>query len=202
MFSTLLYIVLGYLSGSILFARIAAGLFHKNTILTESADANPGTANAFVYGGFLCGIFTLLGDLLKGFLPVYLFLHTQHASALPFSFILAAPVLGHAFPIFYRFKGGKGIAVSFGCLLGLLPERLPVAILIFYFLFFTLIFKIYPNFYRTLITYLCSAVTMSILLPDTGVILGFWFITAILFWRFHISREKREEMRFAFLWKH
>ncbi len=131
MISTLLYIVLGYLSGSILFARIAAGLFHKNTILTDSADANPGTANAFVYGGFLCGIFTLLGDLLKGFLPVYLFLHTQHASALPFSFILAAPVLGHAFPIFYRFKGGKGIAVSFGCLLGLLPERLPVAILIF-----------------------------------------------------------------------
>lgn len=104
MISILLYIVLGYLSGSILFARIAAGLFHKNTILTESADANPGTSNAFVYGGFWCGIFTLSGDLLKGFLPVYLFLHTQHASALPFSFILAAPVLGHAFPIFYQIQ--------------------------------------------------------------------------------------------------
>ena len=65
---TILYgcILLGYLSGSILFARVSMALLHKGYILTASKDGNPGTANAFRYGGFLCGTLTLSGDLLKG----------------------------------------------------------------------------------------------------------------------------------------
>ena len=68
-----LFVVLGYLSGSVLFARVLAGLMGKD-ILTTSKDENPGTSNAFRYGGFACGAGTLLGDFIKGFLPVWLFL--------------------------------------------------------------------------------------------------------------------------------
>lgn len=68
-----------------------------------------------------CGTLTLICELLKGFLPVYLYLRGRSPAECPaiFALILAAPVLGHAFSVFYGFHGGKGIAVSFGCLLGL-----------------------------------------------------------------------------------
>lgn len=123
MTTTLLFIAFGYFSGSVLFAKVTSKVFHKPAILQDSKDGNPGTANAFQYGGFWCGTITLFGDLLKGAIPVYLyqksggnFIDMPALAAL----VLIAPVLGHAFPAFYRFRGGKGIAVTFGCLLGLL----------------------------------------------------------------------------------
>ena len=47
---TLLFILLGYLSGSVLYARVFVQLFHKGDALEESRDKNPGAANAFLYG--------------------------------------------------------------------------------------------------------------------------------------------------------
>lgn len=196
------YMLFGYLTGSILFAHIASSIFHKDEILNESPDKNPGTANAFVYGGFTCGIITLTGDLLKGFLPIYLFLQSQTAGELSrdFALILAAPVLGHAFPLFYRFQGGKGIAVSFGCLLGLFPLWKPVSVLITYFIVFSFILKITPHFHRTLVTYLCSAATMCTVLGINEISLGFLLITAIVCLRLYLSKEKRERMRIMPTW--
>lgn len=59
MLRSLKFIVMGYLCGSVLFARICAKLFNKPAILLESKDKNPGAANAFQYGGFLCGILSI-----------------------------------------------------------------------------------------------------------------------------------------------
>ena len=89
----ILYIAAGYLSGSVLFAVLAGELFGKRELLQNSADKNPGTVNAFQYCGFRCGIFTLAGDLAKGFLPVYLYLRSAAPAqrwALPL--VMAAPV--------------------------------------------------------------------------------------------------------------
>ena len=69
---TILFILFGYLSGSVLYARIFARMFGKKDMLENSRDKNPGTANAFMYGGFSCGFLTLLFDLLMGFVPVFL----------------------------------------------------------------------------------------------------------------------------------
>lgn len=63
------YTIIGYLSGSVLFARIAERLFHRKGAIEESPDQNPGAFNAFRYGGFRCGLLTLCGDLLKGRSP-------------------------------------------------------------------------------------------------------------------------------------
>ena len=71
------------------------GLFIRKCIICF--DYNPGTANAFMYGGFWCGLFTLLFDLLKGFIPVYQFMHYGNAVKVdPFmaALVIAAPVIG------------------------------------------------------------------------------------------------------------
>ena len=74
MLTGLFFAISGYLLGSILFASIISKLFHKD-IISKSPDKNYGTANAFRYGGVLCGALTLLCDMGKGFLPVLSLIH-------------------------------------------------------------------------------------------------------------------------------
>lgn len=202
---TTLYVAFGYISGSVLYARIFTKLFGKENILEKSRDKNPGAANAFLYGGFWCGVLTLLCDLMKGFLPVFLF--TRHMpilrpEALELSLVMAAPVIGHVFSIFYRFHGGKGIAVTFGCLLGLLPTWLPVGILIVFFVFFSTILRITPHFYRTWIAYICSLFCMICFVDRRDVWIGFLIITAVVCYRLAMSSEEKEKLRVKFLWMH
>lgn len=203
-FDAALYAAAGYLLGSILFAQCFGQLFHKKDMLENSPDKNPGTYNAFRYGGFLCGWLTLCCDLLKGFLPVHLFLRAFPSaySSDSLAFVMAAPVLGHIAPVFFRFRGGKGVAVTFGCLLGLLPFRLPLMILAGAFLFFSLVVKISPNYYRTLFTYLCSAVLMWLAVPLFSVKLGFLLICGAVACRLLRSREQKEKCRVEVAWKH
>ena len=68
------------------------------------------------------------------------------------TFVLAAPVAGHIFPVFHRFRGGKGIAVSFGVLLGLYPYMKPVLLLASCFLLFSFVIVITPNYHKTFAT--------------------------------------------------
>lgn len=68
-------------------------------------------------------------DMAKGFVPVYAYVHMTQmnlAESNGLALVLAAPVAGHIFPVWHHFKGGKGIAVSFGSLLGLIPMWYPV----------------------------------------------------------------------------
>ncbi len=142
MVRALLFILLGYLSGSVLYAKIWGKLLCGTDITKGSTDGNPGTANAFIQGGFWCGVLTLFCELLKGILPVYFYMRGMGPQALSdgwIALVLAAPVLGHTFPLFQKHHGGKGIAVSFGSLLGLYPYRMPV--LVFAFCFFNFLFS-------------------------------------------------------------
>ncbi|MCD7927503.1 MAG: glycerol-3-phosphate acyltransferase [Oscillospiraceae bacterium] len=200
---TLFYIIAGYLFGSILFARVSGALLNKKNITKQSPDQNPGTANAFLYGGFLCGALTLCGDMAKGFLPVFFYIHRSAApNALGLAFVLAAPVAGHIFPIFFKFRGGKGIATSFGCLLGLLPDYVPLAILTLTFLFFSLVLRITPNYYRTILTYLVSLALLIFAQPNRNITLGFAIIVLAVLVRLGLSREERERLQVKVLWKH
>lgn len=194
---------LGYLSGSVLYARIFARLFKKENMIEKSKDRNPGTANAFMHGGFWCGVLTLIFDLLKGFLPVFLFLQfgvVDAPNTLMVAAVLAAPVIGHAFPLFFRFKGGKGIAVSFGCLLGLLPLWQPFAALAVFFIFFSVVFKITPHFHRTLAAYICSLAAVIFNVDNTGILIGFLIITLTVVARLMLSKEKTEKIGVKLLW--
>ena len=137
---TIIWIVLGYLSGSILYAyELPLRIAHVD-VTQVSDDKNPGTANAFIHAGVGVGILVVMCELLKGFLPVWLASMRLPVRKLSFAAVIAAPVLGHAYPIFYDGKGGKAIAVSFGVLLGLAPRAdvRPLVFLIVFYLFFSL----------------------------------------------------------------
>lgn len=196
----ILYTIAGYLSGSLLFARYFGQWLQKGDITADCPDHNPGTANAFKNGGFLCGILTLCCDLLKGFLPVYLYL--RQGSTEGITFVLIAPVLGHILPVFHKFRGGKGIAVSFGCLLGLLPEVRPVLILAGCFIFFSVVFKITPHYHRTLLTYLFAGLGMWLCLPGNSIALGFAVIALSITVKLLCSPEQKESCKVELLWMH
>lgn len=202
--SPFLFALTGYLCGSILFERVFSRVLRKGDLLERSKDHNPGTANAYMYGGFWCGTCTLCGDLLKGFLPVYLLTRIMPLSAMDwrYAFALAAPVIGHAFPIFHRLRGGKGIAATFGCLLGLMPCALPFAVFAAFFIFLSVILRISPHFYRTIFAYAGTALALILLKAEMVVCVGFCITAATVCLRLHLSQEKREEMKVRLLWMH
>lgn len=202
MVRSLFYTGFGYLCGSILFARLFGVLLRGKDITAESADGNPGTANAFLYGGFLCGVLTLGGDLFKGFLPVWMYLRRMPLPACGPELIpvMAAPVIGHLFPLFGRVRGGKGIAVTFGCLLGLAPELRPVLILAFAFIFLSAVVRVTPHYDRTMWTYRCAAVGMAFLLENRYSAAAFLLISLAVNGRMRLSNEKREKCQVKLLW--
>lgn len=200
--SALFYSLVGYFSGSVLFAKIYGFLLKRKDITENTVDQNPGTANAFKNGGFACGALTLFSDLLKGFLPVWLYLNCgEEISGFGLALVMASPVLGHIFPIFNRFRGGKGIAVSFGCLLGLLPEIRPLLVLAGCFIFFSVVFKVTDHYHRTMLTYIISSVGMLFAVPRSPVCLGFTFISALVITKLLMSGEEKEKFKVEIIWK-
>lgn len=189
--------VFGLLCGSILFGR-ALPKWIKGIDVTEvSIDHNPGTANAMKYAGVPVGILCLLGDLLKGAIPVYLAVGMGLLTGSLFPLIMAAPVLGHAYSLFYHGKGGKAIAVSFGVLIGLAPVR-PELLLLLIVLYITgSAIRIRPHTRRTRITYICFALGAVILLTmqriPLQVFLGALLISAIVIHKNSVRQEILEE---------
>ena len=136
----LFWSLIGYLSGSVLSGYLIPKYFNHIDVCKISDDGNPGTANAYKYAGFWTGTAVLLCELLKAFFPVFLAARMIDSARLPFAFVMAAPVAGHAFSAFFKGKGGKAIAASFGVLLALFPNLFPFAALaLFYILFSTVI---------------------------------------------------------------
>ncbi|MYJ15501.1 MAG: glycerol-3-phosphate acyltransferase, partial [Acidimicrobiia bacterium] len=116
-------VALAYLIGSIDFAIFVARL-HGVDIRSEGSG-NPGTANVFRVVGVVPGIAVLVGDLLKGLVAAYLgWLAAGSVDPVSsWAVMLAgtAAVIGHCYPVFHRFRGGKGMATLFGAMLFILP---------------------------------------------------------------------------------
>ena len=196
------YILLGYLSGSLLWAKFFGSLLAKEDITAASPDGNPGATNAFRYGGFWCGCLTLCFDMLKGFLPVMLY--CRNAAALPslgLAFAMVAPVVGHTHSVFHGFRGGKGIAVSFGCLLGLAPDLRPALILALVFVLFSVVIKITPHYYRTLATYIVAIPVMFAVIHEGAVRVGFFLIAEAVILKLMGSKEEKEKLEVKIGWK-
>ena len=176
---TLFYVIIGYLSGSILYARVFEKLFHKENMIDGSKDGNPGTANAYMNGGFWCGTLVLLCDICKGALPVFLYFHMVETPGIFVIPVMVAPVLGHAFSVFDHFKGGKCIAVSFGVLLGLFPDLVPALILAFFYILFSAV-RISPHSRRTFVSFMCASVAALFLVEEKAVVVSIWIIAVIV----------------------
>ncbi len=129
-------VIAAYLIGSISFAVIFAKSFLKKDV-RELGSGNAGATNVMRNAGFLPGALTFIFDALKGFAAAYMgkaifqYIHTQTGSewsyAIYGAFLCgAACMLGHIFPFFFGFKGGKGVATS----VGIYAICCPIAIII------------------------------------------------------------------------
>ena len=103
--------LLGSGSSAIIFCQLA-GLPDPR----ENGSRNPGTTNVLRIGGRLSALGVLLFDVLKGMLPIALALRFGLEPS-EIGFIALAACLGHVFPIFFRFRGGKGVATALGTLI-------------------------------------------------------------------------------------
>ncbi len=104
--------ILGYLFGSISSAVLVSKVFRLGDP-RETGSGNPGATNVLRSGNKFAAVLTLLGDVLKGVLPVLL---AQQAgvSVAVISMVAIAAFMGHLFPVFFGFKGGKGVATAIG----------------------------------------------------------------------------------------
>jgi glycerol-3-phosphate acyltransferase PlsY len=109
--------VFAYLLGSVSSAIVIARLFGLKDP-REVGSGNPGATNILRYGGKKAAILTLLGDVLKGAVPV-LIVHVLGADSVILALTMLAAFLGHVFPVFHGFKGGKGVATAFGALVAM-----------------------------------------------------------------------------------
>ncbi|MGH1359152.1 MAG: glycerol-3-phosphate 1-O-acyltransferase PlsY [Burkholderiaceae bacterium] len=119
--SSLIAIVLAYLLGSISFAVVVSRLFGLADP-RSFGSGNPGATNVLRTGNKAAAVLTLLGDLLKGLAAVLLakyFAQQFGLSEADIAMVAVAVFLGHLFPVFHGFKGGKGVATAAGVLLGL-----------------------------------------------------------------------------------
>lgn len=112
-----LVIVGGYLLGSIATAVVTCRLMGLPDPRSLGSK-NPGATNVLRHGGKKAAAVTLAGDTLKGLIPVLV----ARLLELPDMTVAATAVaacLGHLYPVFFRFRGGKGVATAFGAMLGL-----------------------------------------------------------------------------------
>lgn len=118
-----IFAILAYLLGSVPFAVISSWIFKLPDPRTYGSG-NPGATNVLRTGKKAAAVVTLLGDAGKGWLAVALAQHLAPQWGLGNEAIAVAALavfLGHVFPVFLRFQGGKGVATAVGILLGLNP---------------------------------------------------------------------------------
>jgi len=176
----LLFIAAGYISGSILFAYLLPKKLKGIDIREVSKDKNPGTANAFMYAGIPVGCAVILCELLKGALPVFCAAQMAGRTNPLFALVMAAPAAGHAFSCFHKGKGGKTIAVSFGIAIGLYPDVRLLGMLIFYFLFFSLVVIVRPHLIRAILTFMCVGINSCLMLHNRTLSAGILIIALIV----------------------
>jgi glycerol-3-phosphate acyltransferase PlsY len=110
------FVVLGYLLGSLSFAVIVSKAFGIADPRTFGSG-NPGATNVLRSGNKPAALLTLLGDALKGWVAMWL-ARKLGADVLGVAAAGVAAFIGHVFPLFLKFKGGKGVATAFGVLAG------------------------------------------------------------------------------------
>jgi glycerol-3-phosphate acyltransferase PlsY len=119
--NNILFALAAYLIGSVSFAVVVSKLFGLADPRTYGSK-NPGATNVLRSGHKAAAVLTLLGDCFKGWLAVWLVLRfgpaygvDEHGVAM----VAIAVFLGHLWPVYFRFAGGKGVATALGVLLGL-----------------------------------------------------------------------------------
>jgi acyl phosphate:glycerol-3-phosphate acyltransferase len=177
MINDILLVAGGYLFGSISTAILTCKLMGLPDPRTEGSG-NPGATNVLRLGGKKAASLTLTGDMLKGLLPV-LIGQALHASPLMLSATALAAFLGHLYPVFFSFQGGKGVATALGVSFGLYwPVGMSIAGI---WLLMAFLFRI--SSLSALTAMLLAPACFWLLKPEPAFIGVMTVITLMLFWR-------------------
>lgn len=115
----LIIIVVSYFVGNISFSRMFGKIKHKD--ITKLGSGNAGSTNVLRNFGFKFGVLNLCLDILKGFIPSIAFYYVFGENIIYLYTAGISVMLGHIFPVIYKFKGGKGIASMLGIFLAADP---------------------------------------------------------------------------------
>lgn len=178
-------ILFAYLIGSISSAILVCNLMGLADPRTEGSG-NPGATNVLRVGGKKAAAITLIGDMLKGLLPV---LAASLLNVAPLTLALTglAAFLGHLYPVFFGFRGGKGVATMLGVLFGF--HGLVGAATAGTWLLIAKGFKI-SSLAALIATLLAPLYVWLIIGPSPELIVTTAVMTLILFWR-HRSNIQR-----------
>lgn len=155
-----LLVVFGYLLGSVPFGILVTRLFDRNVNLREAGSGNIGATNVARTAGRAAGVLTLALDAGKGVVPMVLTYMLIGEDYLWLSLVGGAVFLGHVFPVYLRFKGGKGVATALGVILSLSTVTTFLLIVLF-------VLVVYFTRYVSLGS-LCAAVALPILMALLG----------------------------------
>jgi glycerol-3-phosphate acyltransferase PlsY len=177
MTQNILLVIGGYLFGSISTAIIVCKLMGLPDPRT-TGSRNPGATNVARLGGKKAAALTLAGDMLKGLVPV-LIAHAFQASPTILAATALAAFLGHLYPVFFGFQGGKGVATALGVIYGL---YWPVGLLTTgIWLAMAMVFR-YSSL-AALTAILLTPVGFMWLLPKQPIVIAMVVMTALLYWR-------------------
>ncbi len=193
--------VAAYLLGSIPFGLLLTRLFGGGDV-RKSGSGNIGATNVARVAGTLPGTLTLLLDVAKGAAPVWLAGRFSNESATWMMIAVLASLLGHCFPIWLKFRGGKGVATAAGAFLVLCPPALLGSAILFLLVVF---------FWRYVsLASISAAVSMPLLIyllwaphhaPPPVLTFGSLAAAAIIFYKHDANIQRLvqgEEPKFSF----
>ncbi|MDP3745231.1 MAG: glycerol-3-phosphate 1-O-acyltransferase PlsY [Methylotenera sp.] len=178
------WIVAAYLLGSIAFGILVSKLFGLPDPRTVGSG-NIGATNVARSGKKSAAIFTLLGDVFKGWFPVWLALQSGMLMWVV-SAVGLAVFFGHLYPIYYRFKGGKGVATALGVMLAMSP-LLALAAVVAWLLVFA------ASRYSSLAAIIAATVAPVFawfLLPYKDYVITVLVMSIFLIWRHRSNVQK------------
>ena len=189
---TALWVFIAYLSGSMPLS-LWLGMLVLHTDIRTYGDGNPGASNVFRAGSKFWGTLAMLLDGFKGAIPVWIAIYALGIEGWWLTGTALAPILGHAFSPFLKFKGGKALAVSFGIWAGLTLYQVPMVMGITFgigLLIFTIEgWAVMLGMAAVLLFLFISGAETTLM----GVWLG---TTLILAWTHRVDLQKQPTLRF------
>ncbi len=179
-----LLVLVAYFIGSISTAIITCKLM-KLPDPRSGGSKNPGATNVLRLGGKKAAAITLAGDLLKGLLPVLLTKGLGYSLEIQILVGFAA-FIGHLYPLYYRFQGGKGVATAIGVYYGI--DIIGGVLVTLIWLFIAKVLKI--SSLSALIATLLAPLIFYILTGNLAVTIGIGCITILIYWK-HRSNIQR-----------
>jgi glycerol-3-phosphate acyltransferase PlsY len=187
----ILWAIIGFFAGSLMLAYWIGWLILRRDV-RQVGDGNPGATNVLKVGGVRIGMVALLLDILKGSVPVSIAKYLIGLSGGALVIVALAPIFGHAYSPFLRFKGGKAVAVSMGVWMALTLWEIPTFGGITLGIWFAFIAV---SGWAVLMTFVCLMAYLVIAHPDPVLIAVMAVNGLLVLWKYRADLRQFPQPR-------